>query len=111
MDKKLVELLMNKGYITTHVNADMYKDVDDLFDKGIITFPGSKNAVVELLKTVGVTTLTTETVIEPVDTLDDKDDTNNIEIKKEPETTTEPVAETEEVSVKKTTKKTTKKTE
>ena len=120
MDKKLIDTLINNGYITTHVNPDAFKDVDDLFDKGIITFPGSKNAVVELLEKLGIKS---ESIIEPVGTLNVKDDNNNTEIKKdietttepetttEHETTTEPVAEAEEVSVKKSTKKTTKKTE
>ena len=108
MDKKLIELLMNKGYITTHINADLYKDVDELINQGVITFPGTKNAVVELLKSVD---MTVEPVIEPIVKLDVKDDTNNEEIKNDIEPVVEPVAETEEVSAKKTTKKATKKAE
>ena len=50
MDKHIVDTLIKFGLITNiGVNANDYKDVDDLIAKGVITIPGAKNKIEELL--------------------------------------------------------------
>lgn len=106
MDKKLIEILMNKGYITTYVNADMYKDVDDLFNKGVITIPGSKTAIMELLD------LKQDAVEHVITENDDNADDNEVINNDNENNDVEPTVESEPTvePVKKTAKKT-KKTE
>lgn len=50
MDKHIIDKLVNFGLITNvGVDASKYKDVDDLINKGIITIPGAKAKIAELL--------------------------------------------------------------
>ena len=50
MDKKIVDKLIQFGLITNiGVDANKYTDVDDLITKGIITVPGAKDKINELL--------------------------------------------------------------
>ena len=50
MDKKIVDKLIQFGLITNiGVDADKYTDVDDLIAKGIITIPGAKTKIMELI--------------------------------------------------------------
>lgn len=50
MDKKIVDKLIQFGLITTiGVDANKYTDVDDLIAKGIITIPGAKAKIMELI--------------------------------------------------------------
>ena len=50
MDKQIVDKLIKFGLITNiGVDAEKYKDIDDLIAKGIITVPGAKDKINELL--------------------------------------------------------------
>lgn len=49
MDKKALDILYSKGYLTTYVDAEKYENVDDLFAKGIITIPGAREEIYKLL--------------------------------------------------------------
>ena len=50
MDKKIVDKLIQFGLITNvGVDANKYADVDDLIAKGIVTVPGAKDKINELL--------------------------------------------------------------
>lgn len=50
MDKKIVDKLIQFGLITNiGVDANKYTDVDDLIAKGIVTVPGTKDKINELL--------------------------------------------------------------
>lgn len=66
MDKHIIDKLVNFGLITNvGVDASKYKDVDDLINKGIITIPGAKSKIAELLN-MEVETLVVEEVEEEV---------------------------------------------
>lgn len=50
MDKKIVDKLIQFGLITNiGVDADKYTDVDDLIAKGVVTIPGAKEKILELV--------------------------------------------------------------
>ena len=50
MDKKIVDKLIQFGLITNvGVDASKYADVDDLIAKGIVTIPGAKAKIMELI--------------------------------------------------------------
>ena len=50
MDKKIVDKLIQFGLITNiGVDANKYTDVDDLIAKGIVTIPGAKAKIMELI--------------------------------------------------------------
>jgi hypothetical protein len=50
MDKKIVDKLIQFGLITNvGVDANKYTDVDDLIAKGIVTIPGAKTKIMELI--------------------------------------------------------------
>ena len=50
MDKHILDVLVKFGLVTNiGVNADDYKDVDDLIAKGVVTIPGAKSKIEELL--------------------------------------------------------------
>jgi hypothetical protein len=50
MDKKIVDKLIQFGLITNvGVDANKYTDVDDLIAKGIVTVPGAKAKIMELI--------------------------------------------------------------
>ena len=142
MDKSILDKLIKFGFVTNvNVDASKYKDVDDLIVKGLITVPGAKQKINELLGDLNVekvfeepstdtATETTETTTEPVidepttvietlpvepatvtETPVEEETTTVTETPVEEETTT--VTETTEAAetTKKTVKKTTKKTE
>lgn len=70
MDKQIVDKLIKFGLITNiGVDAEKYKDIDDLIAKGIITVPGAKDKINELLGEI--TDVTPETIE------DDNDDNND----------------------------------
>lgn len=63
MDKQIVDKLIKFGLITNvGVNASDYKDVDDLIAKGIITVPGAKDRINELLREMVDVDATPETI-------------------------------------------------
>lgn len=50
MDHKIVDKLIQFGLITNvGIDADKYTDIDDLIAKGIITVPGAKTKIMELI--------------------------------------------------------------
>lgn len=50
MDKKIVDKLIQFGLITNiGIDANKYTDVDDLIAKGIVTVPGAKAKIMELI--------------------------------------------------------------
>ena len=50
MEKHIIDKLVKFGLITNiGVDASKYKDVDDLIAKGIVTIPGAKDKIAELL--------------------------------------------------------------
>ena len=68
MDKNIVEILYKNGYLTAPVNADLYKDINELIEKGFITIPGAKNKIMELLSNMNVETITSDEDIEDTKT-------------------------------------------
>ena len=53
MNKNILDVLVKFGLVTNiGVNADDYKDVDDLIAKGVVTIPGAKSKIEELLSKV-----------------------------------------------------------
>ena len=75
MDAKIIDLLMKIGLITSiGVKADAYESVDDLISKGIVTIPGAKEHILDIIKDIEPSEETIEevnptetepTVIEP----------------------------------------------
>jgi hypothetical protein len=64
MDKYIIEKLIQFGLITNiGVNANDYKDVDDLIAKGIITVPGAKEKIIELIGNNNVEVKTPEILV------------------------------------------------
>jgi hypothetical protein len=50
MDKRIVDTLIKFGLITNvGVDADKYESIDDLIKKGVVTVPGAKSKIMELL--------------------------------------------------------------
>ena len=55
MDKQIIDTLIKFGLITNiGVDANAYKDVDDLINKGVVTIPGAKSKIDELLKNIKI---------------------------------------------------------
>ena len=55
MDKQIIDTLIKFGLITNiGVDANAYKDVDDLINKGVVTIPGAKSKINELLKNIKI---------------------------------------------------------
>ena len=96
MDKKIIDTLIKFGLITNiGVNADSYKDVDDLINKGVVTIPGAKTKIDELLKNLNLEI--SEPTKEIVDIVPNDTTTNVITavITIEPENEVEDIKETE----------------
>lgn len=68
MDKKVIDKLIQFGLITNiGVDADKYNDIDDLITKGIITVPGAKTKILELIGTeLNVEIESTNETVEPI---------------------------------------------
>jgi hypothetical protein len=50
MDKNILDALIKYGFVTNiNVNPDKYVDIDDLINKGVVTIPGAKSRIMELL--------------------------------------------------------------
>ena len=95
MDKNIIDALVKFGLITNiGVDADMFKDVDELIERGIITIPGAKDALTRIIGEIN-----------PVDEKPVVEEPVVVEEVKEETKVEEPVVET------KTTSKRTKKTE
>ena len=77
MDKQIVDKLIKFGLITNiGVDAEKYKDIDDLIAKGIITVPGAKDKINELLGEIADVT---------PETIEDENDDNTLVPNPEPE--------------------------
>lgn len=59
MDKHVIVELMKKGLITMNVDASKYESIDDLINKGVITIPGAKQTIMEIINKL-------DNVIEPI---------------------------------------------
>lgn len=66
MDKSILDKLIKFGLVTNvNVDASKYKDVDDLIVKGLITVPGAKQKIHELIGDLNVEKDIEETSTEP----------------------------------------------
>ena len=73
MDKKILDVLIKFGLVTnTCVDAEKYTDVDDLINKGIVTIPGAKSKIMELLEKSNVETPVVNEIVmnDPVTVID-----------------------------------------
>ena len=85
MDKKIVDKLIQFGLITNiGVDANKYTDVDDLITKGIITVPGAKDKINELLGEIADVT---------PETIEDENDDNALIPNPEPNPEPQPINE------------------
>ena len=61
MDKRILDVLIKFGLVTnTCVDPEKYNDIDDLINKGVVTVPGAKSKIMELLEksNIEATTMT-----------------------------------------------------
>ena len=67
MDKRILDVLIKFGLVTnTCVDPEKYTDVDDLINKGVVTVPGAKSKIMELLEKSNIETIAvTKDVTEP----------------------------------------------
>lgn len=49
MDRNIVHALMNEDLITSMVDCNDYNTVDELIDNGVVTIPGAKSRILEIL--------------------------------------------------------------
>ena len=85
MDKQIVDKLIKFGLITNiGVDAEKYKDIDDLIAKGIITVPGAKDKINELLGEIADVT---------PETIEDENDDNALVPNPEPQPINEVINE------------------
>ena len=117
MDKKIIDTLVKFGLITNiGIDTDSCSSIDDLINKGIVTIPGAKTKIEELIKDLEVET---EEIVEPKEVkktdekeivVDDKKDSEKTDEKeivvddKEDETLVEPTTAPVKNKVSKTTK-------
>ena len=96
MDKQIIDTLIKFGLITNiGVDANAYKDVDDLINKGVVTIPGAKSKIDELLKNIKI-----EVVDEKeVKVTEPKQEVKVIEPEKEAEVIVEEATEATDVTV------------
>ena len=68
MDKKIIDTLVKFGLITNiGVNADKYTSIDDLIAKGVVTIPGAKAKILELIGDINVGPVeNTNEIVEPL---------------------------------------------
>lgn len=85
MDKKIVDKLIQFGLITNiGVDANKYTDVDDLIAKGIVTVPGAKDKINELLGEIADVT---------PEAIEDENDDNALVPNPEPNPEPQPINE------------------
>ena len=97
MDKRILDELIKFGLVTNiNIDPNKYKDVDELIAKGVITIPGAKPKIAELIaKLDGV-----ELVEAPVEDVKHVDDKISEPVVDEPVKTSEaPVEESVEAPV------------
>jgi hypothetical protein len=110
MDKRILDVLIKFGLVTnTCVDPEKYADVDDLINKGVVTIPGAKSKIMELIEkanieatvvTEDVKTTLPETVVEVKE--DEIVEVTEVTEVTETEAPVEEVAETVEVPVEET---------
>ena len=103
MDSKIIDALVKFGIITSiGIDASKYDSVDDLINKGVVTIPGIKDRITEILKDVEIEDSVSETTPEPI-----KEEkiiepiTETVETEPKPIVETEPVVEPQPVKKKK----------
>lgn len=114
MDSRIIDALVKFGIITSiGIDASKYDSVDDLINKGVVTIPGIKDRIIEILKDVEIEDSVSETIPEPVKeekiiesvtkTVEPQPEVTikSIEEPKEPIVKTEPVVESQPVKKKK----------
>ena len=69
MDKRIIDALAGFGLITVNVNAADYKDVDDLIAKGVVTVPGAKQKIYELIGSMDGAAAAEDIIIEIAETV------------------------------------------
>ena len=70
MDKRIIDALAGFGLITVNVNAADYKDVDDLIAKGVVTVPGAKQKIYELIGSMDGAAAAEDIIIEIEETVE-----------------------------------------
>ena len=56
MDKILLNELIKFGLVTNiDVDPNKYEDVDDLINKGVVTIPGAKSKILEIMEKLNIT--------------------------------------------------------
>ena len=70
MDKRIIDALAGFGLITVNVNAADYKDVDDLIAKGVVTVPGAKQKIYELVGSMDGAAVAEDIIIEIEETVE-----------------------------------------
>ena len=114
MDKRIVDALIQYGLITNIcVDAEKYKDVDDLIAQGVITIPGSRPTIDKLIKDLEIKPINevleeTPEVQEEI-IVDSPEDVTPLEETPEVPTVVEEVVEEVEETKKSTKKQTIKK--
>lgn len=100
MDKYIIDKLVNFGLITNvGVDASKYEDVDDLINKGIITIPGAKAKIAELLNPINPPLILVEKTDDEPQVVDNTADVNEVDNNTtEPETIEPETTETVEVA-------------
>ena len=100
MDKYIIDKLVSFGLITNvGVDASKYKDVDDLIAKGIITIPGAKAKIAELLNPINPPLILVEKTDDEPQVVDNTADVNEVDNNTtEPETIEPETTETVEVA-------------
>ena len=67
MDKTILDALIKFGLVTNiDVDAEKYETVDDLINKGIVTIPGAKTKILEIIENLGVTPIEVNPITEPI---------------------------------------------
>jgi hypothetical protein len=54
MDRNIIHALMDEDLITSMVDCNDYNTVDELIDNGIVTIPGAKSRILEILDSLNV---------------------------------------------------------
>jgi hypothetical protein len=54
MDRNIIHALMDEDLITSMIDCNDYNTVDELIDNGIVTIPGAKSRILEILDSLNV---------------------------------------------------------
>lgn len=96
MDKNILDALIKYGFVTNiDVDPNKYKDVDELINKGIVTIPGAKSRIIELLENAGMETIDVTPKTVETDTITEVKEDEPVTVTDTPEDVT-PIDETPE---------------